>query len=317
MKKWVVGLDLGGTQIRALRTDLDGAKAARAQQLTEAKQGTERVLDRIQEMIAAVLEGVDRDDVLGIGIGAPGPIDRNGRVYDPPNLPGWDSGVSLTEKIAGEFNLPTYAGNDANVAALGERRFGSGKGLQDLIYMTISTGIGGGIISAGKLLTGWRGFAAEIGHQTLEPDGPLCGCGRPGHLEALASGTAIARDAQAALQSGSSSIMTGMADSIQEITAETVTLAAKQGDSLAIELIERAAFYIGLGLVNLIHTLEPQAILLGGGVSQAGELLMDQIQQTVRERVMSEIYNEVELRFASLGDEIGLYGAIALVMDEA
>jgi glucokinase len=317
MKKWVVGVDLGGTQIRALRTDLRGNKAERAQQLTEAEHGSEHVIQNIHATINEVLEGVDTGDIQGIGIGAPGPIDRDGRVYDPPNLPGWDTSHSLTEMLTNEYNLPAWAGNDANLAALGERRFGAGKGFDNLVFMTISTGIGGGIISDGKLLTGWRGFAAEVGHQTLVPEGPLCGCGRRGHLEALASGTAIARDAQTALQEGKPSGLMGMAHSIQEVTAKHVTAAASLGDELAIEILERAAFYIGLGLVNLIHILEPQAILLGGGVSQAGDLLLDPIRKTISDYVMSEVYNAVEVRLASLGEDVGLYGAIALVLEEA
>jgi glucokinase len=317
MKKWVVGVDLGGTQIRALRTDLEGNKIQRAQQPTQAEQGADQVIQRMYVTVAQVMEGVDREQILGIGIGAPGPIDRSGKVHDPPNLPGWDSTQSLAEIIENEFDVPTWAGNDANLGALGEWRFGSGKGLENLVYLTISTGIGGGIISEGKLLTGWRGFAAEVGHQTLDPEGPLCGCGRPGHLEALASGTALARDAQEALHAGKPSGMVGMAHAISDITAKTVTSAASLGDELAIELLERAAFYIGLGLVNLMHILEPEAILLGGGVSQAGDLLLDPVRRTIKERVMSEVYNQVKVELASLGDDVGLYGAIALVLEEA
>lgn len=316
MKRWVIGVDLGGTQIRAIRTDLNGLKVSRAQLETEARAGPRAVLQRIGDAIREAMQEADPEEVLGIGIGAPGPIDEAGHLHDPPNLPGWN-GSSLTKPILDQLHIPTYAGNDANLAALGELRFGSGQGLAHLIYLTVGTGIGGGVISGGELLLGAHGFAAEVGHQTLDPDGPICGCGQPGHLEALASGPAIARRARERLEAGAVSALGEYVEAGHGLTAKSVADAAQNGDKLARELLQEAGFYIGLGLVNLIHILEPQRILLGGGVSQAGELLFEPIRQTVRDRVMSPVYRQVEIQPAGLGEDVGPMGAVALVLQES
>ncbi len=313
MHRWVIGVDLGGTLIRAVRTDMAGGRGARSQLPTEAELGGDSVMERIYSAIDEVIAGVEPSEVQGIGIGAPGPIGKDGRIYDPPNLPDWGN-FSITERIEDRFKLPAMAGNDANVAALGEHRFGAGQGVDDLLYMTVSTGIGGGIISAGRLLVGTRGYAAEIGHQTLLPDGPLCGCGQPGHLEALASGPAIVRNAQERMKAGASS---SLRDFGNELTGKSIAEAARDGDELALELFAQAGFYIGLGLVNLIHVLEPQRILIGGGVSQAGDLLFDPIRATVNQHVMSPIYREVQILPAELGADVGLMGAVALVLSGA
>ena len=313
MDQWVIGVDLGGTLIRAIRTDLEGERVARAQLPTEAQSGGEAVMERINTAIEEVMHGAEPDEVLGIGVGAPGPIDADGRIYDPPNLPDWGD-LSLSKRIHDRFNLPAYAGNDANLAALGEHRFGAGQQVDDMVYVTVSTGIGGGIISGGRLLLGARGYAAEIGHQTLVADGPICGCGQPGHLEALASGPAIARNAKEHLDAGASSTIT---DFSEEITAESVAEAAQAGDELARELLAEAGFYIGLGLANLIHVLEPQRVLIGGGVSQAGDLLFEPIRETVKQSVMSPIYLDVEILPAALGADVGLMGAVALVLSSS
>ncbi|MCZ6530436.1 MAG: ROK family protein [Chloroflexi bacterium] len=312
MHRWVIGVDLGGTLIRAVRTDLGGEKVARSQLPTEAKSGGEAVMERVNTIIEEILREVELDEVLGIGIGAPGPIDADGRIYNPPNLPDWGD-FSLTERIFDRFKRPAFAGNDANLAALGEHRFGAGQGVDDMVYMTISTGIGGGIISGGSLLLGARGYAAEVGHQTLVAGGPICGCGQPGHLEALASGPSIARNAKERLEAGTSSIIS---DYGEEITSKSIAEAARAGDKLAQELFAQAGFYIGLGLVNLIHILEPKRVLIGGGVSLAGDLLFEPIRETVDQQVMSPIYREVEILPAALGADVGLMGAVALVLSD-
>jgi len=316
MKRWVIGADLGGTLIRAMRTDLEGRKVARAEIQTLAQEGPEAILGRIFEVIEQASEGTDSSEVLGIAIGAPGPVDEQGRLYDPPNLPGLRE-ISLRDRIRDRFQIPTFAGNDGNLAALGQLRFGAGQGLEHLIYVTIGTGIGGGIISDGKLLLGAHGFAAEIGHQTLVPDGPLCACGQPGHLEALASGPSIARQAKERLQAGATSTINHYREAGNELTGKSVTDAARHGDGLALEVLREAATYIGLGLVNLIHIFEPQRILLGGGVSQAGELLFEPIRQTVHDRVMSPVFRGVEIRPAALGKDVGLMGAVAWVLERS
>lgn len=311
MTQWVIGVDLGGTQIRAVRSDRDGQLAERTAQLTRPEQGSQAAFERVLESIQEVIEDVPVGDIAGIGIGAPGPIDAEGRLHNPPNLPGWEP-FSLTERISDRFGVPAFAGNDANLAALGERRFGGGQGVDDLIYMTVSTGIGGGIVSGGRLLLGARGYAGEIGHQTLVAEGPMCGCGQPGHLEALASGPAIAGEALRRIEQG---VQTSLATHRQELNAQHVSQAADAGDQLAIELLAQAGRYIGLGLVNLIHILEPSLVLIGGGVSQAGDWLFEPIRRTVHERVMSPVFRSVQILPAALGEDVGLLGAAALVLE--
>ncbi len=312
----IVGVDLGGTLIRSVLTDLSGEKIARAQRLTNADQGPEAVIERILYTIEDVFPDDGAEQVIGIGVGVPGPVDpASGTLYDPPNLPGWEA-VTLPPYIGDAFGVPAFISNDANVAALGEYRFGAGQGVQDFVYITVSTGIGSGIISGGRVLNGARGFAGEAGHQTLDPDGPLCGCGQPGHLEAFASGPAIARDARQRLQAGESSVMREMVNSLDEVTAETVGRAATEGDELARQLIARAGFYIGVGLANLIHIVEPKRIAIGGGVSRAGDLLFEPIRETVSDRLWSDVYQGVEIVPAALADDVGLLGAVALALAE-
>lgn len=316
MKEWFIGVDLGGTLIRGIRTNAEGVRAARAQCQTLPEEGAEAIVNRIVGIIHEVCAGMGLDDVAGIGIGAPGPIDWEGRIHNPPNLPGWPPDLSLAAAMHKKFEIPSFIGNDANLAAMGEHRFGAGRGVDDLIYVTVSTGIGGGIISEGRLIVGAQGYAAEVGHQVLLPGGPLCGCGKAGHLEALASGTAIAREAKAALEGNTSFRILELAGSIEDVSAKTVGQAAKEGDPLALELVNKAAHYIGLGLVNLIHILEPSRILIGGGVSKMGDLLLDPIRQTVRDQIMSPVYQGVEILPASLGEDVGLLGAVSLVLSE-
>jgi len=207
-------------------------------------------------------------------------------------------------------------GNDANLAALAEQRFGAGQGVSDLIYITVSTGIGGGIIADNRLLLGAQGFAAEVGHQTIEAHGPRCKCGNIGCLEALAAGPAIARCARELVRTG---IGTAIADlvggDLDKITAKVVNRAAQAGDPVAIELFRQAGFYIGVGIVNLLHLFNPSLIVIGGSVTKAGDLLFEPIRATVRERAMASYYWEnTPIVPATLGDDVGLLGAVALVL---
>ncbi len=313
MDKWLLGIDVGGTQIRAALINDKGDLESRNATGTPAEEGPDAVISAILHIVDSALESTGVD-VIGIGLGVPGPVDPvSGTIYNPPNLPGWGT-RSILEPIQDRFSIPVFVGNDANVAALGEQRFGAGKGVEDLLYVTVSTGIGGGIISGGKLLTGWRGLAAEIGHQTIVDDGPICGCGQPGHLEALASGPAIAQLVKDEIRNGQTSqVIDGVKD-IDSITAADVARAAFKGDEVSIAAYQKAGAYIGIGLTNLIHILEPQKILIGGGVTKAGELLFKPIRETVHLRVMSDIFREIKIEQAELGDDVGLYGAAAVAL---
>jgi len=314
-KPFIIGVDLGGTQIRAALGDSRGRLLRRVTRPTLAQEGFQAVLRRIKEAIHQAMQGTPRDSIAAIAIGAPGPLDPwEGVILAAPNLPGCKD-VPLKKLIAEEFGLPTLVSNDANVAALAEQRFGAGKGLSDLIYITVSTGIGGGIITGGRLLLGAKGLAAEVGHMTLEPHGPRCNCGNVGCLEALASGPAIARRAVERIKEGVGSLIVDLVEGhLERVTAREVNLAAQQGDQLAISVFREAGFYIGVGVVNLLHLFNPAMVIIGGSVAKAGPLLFEPIRDTVRERVQPHFL--VPIVPAALGDDVGLLGAIALALEQ-
>ena len=312
----IAGVDLGGTQIRAALADGEGRILRRTSCLTLAEEGLESVIGRIKGAVYEVMGSTDRGQVQGIGVVAPGPVDpRKGVIMKAPNLSGWKN-VPLKDLVEEEFGLPVFVGNDANSAALAEQRFGAGQGIADLIYITVSTGIGGGIIADNRLLLGAQGFAGEVGHQTIEAYGPRCNCGNIGCLEALAAGPAIARRARQLIRAG---IGMGIADlaggDLDKVTAKEVNQAAQAGDPIAIEIFRQAGFYIGVGIVNLLHLFNPGLIVIGGSVAKAGDLLFEPIRATVRERAMASYYWEnTPIVPATLGDDVGLLGAVALVL---
>jgi glucokinase len=229
-------------------------------------------------------------------------------VINAPNVPGWVN-MPLQRHLQERFNVPVALGNDANLGALGEWKFGAGRGFHHLIYITVSTGIGGGVIIDDRLLLGERGLAGELGHVTILPDGPICSCGQPGHVEALSSGPALARWAQQEIQNGAATILP--AD--KELSAKDIGKAAKQGDALAIAALARAGYYLGLMMANYLQIFNPSALIFGGGVSQAGSFLFDPLKTALREHVMSpEFLKNLTITTAALGDDVGLMGALAL-----
>jgi glucokinase len=309
----VIGVDLGGTHVRGVVADEQGRFLDRCEVRTLAAEGLEAVLGRITSVVRELCAREPR--VSAIGIGAPGPIDsRAGVVSTPPNLPGWVD-VPLGRILQEAVGLPTFLGNDANLAALGEFEYGAGRDVRHLIYITVSTGVGGGIVVDGRLLEGQRGAAGEVGHMVVEPGGPLCSCGGYGHLEALVSGTAIGRQAREALQAGRSSLATELArGNPTGVTARVITEAGKQGDALAVELLTRAGRRLGLAVINLVHLFNPQMVAIGGGVSVAGELLLGPMREVVLDGVMPVFKEDLQLVPASLGRDVGLFGAVALAL---
>ncbi|MEJ2013230.1 MAG: ROK family protein [Anaerolineales bacterium] len=312
----VLAVDFGGTNIRVARFEHGQPPSqANLKHPTEADQGPEAVLQRLKDAIKELLP----DDRAGlrIGIGAPGPLDPyQGIVLSAPNLPGWKD-IPLRKIIEDEFDVPVNLGNDANVAALGEWKFGAGQGTKHLIYMTISTGIGGGVITDGQLLLGSRGLAAELGHMTVDPNGPLCGCGQRGHIEALAAGPAIARRAIAALEMESESSLHEVIQRDGDLDAAEVGKAALAGDELATRIILETGRYLGIHLANLAHAFNPQVFVLGGGVSQIGALLFDAVEQALHEHVMDPAYLDgLRVLPAKLGDDAGLVGAMVLASQD-
>ncbi|MEK6572860.1 MAG: ROK family protein [Chloroflexota bacterium] len=309
-----IAIDIGGTNIRAARYTPGGELLARTRYPTPTHEGNGAVMERL---IAAVNDVMPpTPDVKAIGVGAPGPLDPfTGVVLRAPNLPGWVN-FPLRDKIASHFKIPTAIGNDANMAAMGEWRFGAGRGHNDVLYLTISTGIGGGVISGGRLVVGARGLATELGHITVAPDGPVCGCGQRGHLEALASGPAIGLTARTRLHAGARSKVLELVNGhIESVTAQHVGEGALAGDAFAIELLAEAGTYIGRAIADFLHAFNPSIVILGGGVAiNVGELLFGPVRAAMRQRWMGEVY-DCEVVPAQLGDDVGLLGTLALVME--
>jgi glucokinase len=333
----VVGVDLGGTQTRA--AVVRGHEiVSRVSHPTPAQEGPAAVIAGIAAAIHEALEMAEAGvgDIAGIGVSAPGPLDsKTGVVFEAPNLAGWQD-VPLSADLAQHFDnaVPVYLGHDANLAGLAEFRFGAGRGTHDMVYMTVSTGIGGGIIIADSIVEGASGTAGEIGHTyiDLRPDAPRDGVGHIGCLEALASGTAIARDASALITAGQGQGIRAVHDELARdegemqhqsaetahagphvVTARDVAAAAERGDAEAIDLMHKAGFFIGIGCTNLIHTLNPEVIVIGGSVTKAGPLLFEPIMQTVLARAFQRPAEATRIVPAQLGDDGGLLGAAAYV----
>ncbi len=314
-----IGVDLGGTNIRAARFAGDSQMAeAKTKILTHADKGLDVVLGRLEQAIREVA-GDDPTAIAGIGLAAPGPIDPfTGMLLRAANLPGWVD-VPLGQLIEARLGRPTFLGNDANLAALGEWKFGAGQGHSDVLYMTISTGIGGGVISGGRMVLGGRGLATEIGHMLAVPDGPLCGCGQRGHLEAVASGTALGRVARERLAAGEGqgSRLREMAGGvIESVTGAVVGAAALDGDDFATALVVEAGTLLGRTLASLLHAFNPSIVICGGGVSLLGDVILDPVRAAVKKYAMDEEYwRNCPIVLATLGDDGGLVGAAALAME--
>ncbi|MCK4258597.1 MAG: ROK family glucokinase [Halanaerobiales bacterium] len=314
-KKFVVGVDLGGTKILTAIANLEGEVLERVRVDTGAGEAAEKVIDRIVATVEEVIEkiGAKKEEVLQVGVGSPGPLNiREGVVLFSPNLK-WDN-VPIVRMMEDALSIPVSLENDANAAAIAEHAFGAGKGTDHMIYMTISTGIGGGVIIDGQILHGSNDSGGEIGHHTIDVDGPVCGCGNKGCLEVLASGTALGRYGRDAVASGVDTMMTDLVNTLDEVDGSVVTKAADAGDKIALEIVEKVAIYIGIGVANMLNIFNPQRVVLGGGVTKAGHLFYDTIIKTVKERALKAASEKCEIVFASLGSDVGVKGAIAVAL---
>jgi glucokinase len=246
---------------------------------------------------------------VAIGAASPGPLDPHaGVILKTPNIPEWVD-FPLVSRLKADFGVPAYLDNDANAAALGEWRFGIARGHHDVLYLTVSTGIGGGVIVDDRPLHGFHGLAAELGHVIVDPDGPPCNCGFAGHLESFASGPAIVRFVKEELNRGTPSSLTP----VESLDPRTIADAARQGDALAIAAYQRAGEYLGIAVASFLHTFDPSIVVFGGGVSSVGPLLFDPFRRSLAQRVFHPRYLEgLKIEMAALGDDAGLLGALAL-----
>jgi glucokinase len=313
MSSYVAGIDLGGTKIGSCIMDAGGRILARETLPTLAHEGPEAVVGRMKKTVYDLIEmtHMDKKQIAAIGIGVPGPLDRNrGIVKNPPNLPGWHD-IPLIALMRDEFDLPVVMENDANAAALAENLYGAGKNVRNFMYITVSTGIGGGFVVDGKLLTGEYGNAVEIGHTTINFDGPRCGCGNRGCWEAYASGTALARFAREGIRAGRNSRIVEMAGQ-EGIKAEHVFAAAKEGDEFALELVEKEAFYLGVGLANVVNTYNPGLIAMGGGLTNEWDMFYETMIRVMKERALKANTEDLRVVKAALGTDAGIIGAAAV-----
>ena len=315
MSKIVCGVDLGGTNIDVGIVDINGNVIARIKRPTKAHEGPKAVIGRINDSIMAVLEkpNIEQKNLLGIGIGVPGLIDADkGIVSFLTNLPGWEA-IPLAEILEEKFHMAVNLYNDANAATYGEYLFGSGKGARNFVYMTISTGIGGGVIIEGKLYHGASFGAAEIGHMVINMHGEKCNCGNYGCFEAMASGSAIAKFAQKAIAMGRHSSIEELSGN-EPIRAEHVFEAAARGDRLALDIIDNEAFYIGIGICNIMAMYNPEIIAIGGGISNQWDIFYDKMMETVANRALKQNQNACKVLKAGLGIDAGVIGAAALMI---
>ena len=313
----VVAIDLGGTKIRSIVVDADGQILGEDRRETDADQGQERVIARLvaSAHAAIALSGVAFSSLLGVGVSAPGPVDfERGVLYQPPNLPGWDA-VPLANVLRDRLSLPAFLENDANAAALGESRYGAGRGARHMLYLTISTGIGGGLVLDGRLYRGADGSAGELGHMTVDENGPEHSCGQRGCLEVMASGTAIARMAREAVEAGRSDMLARLARSEDELTAVEVDKAADAGDPAAVEILARASHYLGVGFANYLNIFNPEVIVIGGGVSRIGRQLLEPAITLARQRAFRLPARTVEFRTAALEGRAEVLGVAALARE--
>jgi glucokinase len=316
MKK-VLAFDLGGTKIAFGVVAENGEVLGSDKIETLAKQGPEQAIQRVNLAAQSLLQklNIKPQELIGIGIASPGPLDiSKGCVDGSPNLPGW-TGYSIEQGLSSFFNLPARIDNDANAAALGEYKFGAGKNKKNMVYITVSTGIGGGVIVDGRLMRGANGNAAELGHLTLNINGPACPCGANGCFEMYASGTAIARRTREAIQAGAPSQILSLAGSLEKISTHHILAALQKEDELAKKIWNETTEYLGRGLAVVINTFNPELIVVGGGVTAAGELLFTPVREKALRYAFPRLAAVCSIVPAGLGSNVGVVGAAACAFE--
>ncbi len=311
----VVGADVGGTRIEAGALDGRGAVILRRSVPSPAADG-ERMVATVLELVSSCVDSARGEGfrVLAIGIGAAGfVLHREGVILESPNI-AW-SDVPLKAMAARETGLPAFLDNDANAAAAGEHFAGACTGVDDFVCLTLGTGVGGGVYIDGRLYRGFRGTAAEIGHMTIDQNGPECGCGRRGCLEAMASGTALAREAARLAGERDTVLLEMGGGSPGSITGEMVSRAADAGDPVALEAFRYLGRNLGVGIVNLIHVFDPEVVVVGGGVARSGRHLLGELEASVREHGIPSLVSGTAIALSSLGGDAGLVGSGAIAWE--
>ncbi|HZJ27311.1 MAG TPA: ROK family protein [Acidimicrobiia bacterium] len=305
MTRPTIGLDIGGTNLRAAVVDRDGVVLTHRREVSAG--AWEPMRGHILEVIAALRA---EHDVAAVGIGAAGLVDRDGVIRYAPNVPGFLN-TPVRSEIEEAIGLPTIVENDANAAAWGELTHGAARGADDALIITLGTGVGGGIVSGGRLLRGANSFGGEIGHFTVDVDGPMCACGEPGHWEALASGTALGRMARDAAAAGTApAVLAAAGGRVDAVTGIHVSDAARHGAPDALALVTRYAEYVALGLIGLANILDPEIVVVSGGLIAEGEMLLGPVRSSFADRIEGTAYRPTPpIVVAELGDTAGTVGA--------
>ena len=308
--KYIFGVDLGGTTVKMGLFNESGEVLDKWEIKTVKENNGAQILPDIAASIKAKVceKNINKDDVIGVGIGAPGPIDDNGNIFGAPNL-GWGT-FNVSETLSNLTGFKVKTGNDANVAALGEMWMGGGKGYKSIVMVTLGTGVGGGVIIDEKIVAGAKGAGGEIGHILVNPhETETCGCGKKGCLEQYGSATGVVRLANRRLaKDDKASSLRG-----KDITCKDVWDAVKEGDEVAIEIAEEFGLILGNGLGVIACVVNPEAFVIGGGVSKAGEILLDYIIKNFKETTFRGC-KETDFKLATLGNDAGIYGAAKLVL---
>ena len=314
----ILAIDLGGTRIRAAYVSPELKLSSRIAVDTNDQEGVDAVVQRICSLAEDVRRAVREDglpDPIGVGISSPGPLNPwNGVVVAPPNLAGWHD-VRLSARVHEATGLPVFLERDTNVAIMAEWRHGAARGANDAIYVTVSTGIGGGVVANGQPLIGKDGTAGEVGHLTVELDGPLCGDGSPGHAEAIGSGTALAREGRALLDGGESEILAQIfrASGANELGADHVAKAAAAGDAASQALLDRAWVAVGAMCAGLVNVLNPEVIVIGGSIAAHHPELFDAVRRELDRRAFPVPVRRVRVVPSEHGDDVSLIGLLPIV----
>ncbi|MHC2994186.1 MAG: ROK family protein [Candidatus Atribacteria bacterium] len=315
--KFAIGVDLGGTNIICAIIDYKGEILSSIKVPTYAERGREETIERIKSTIheTIIKSKVGKNNIIGIGIGAPGPLDiKRGIINFAPNLPGWKD-VSLREILKDEFNKEVILENDANAAAWGERCFGVGQGVDNLVCFTLGTGIGGGIIIDGKIYHGDTYGAGEIGHMTVNKDGPRCNCGNLGCLEAYSSATGIKNRIRSRIKEGAKSQFLNFDNDelLESLRLKLIFETARKGDRLTSEIVEEAISYLGIAIANIANILNPEMVVLVGGITNEGDKLLIPLKKEIVKRTFYSNYKSLKIVIGELGGNAGVLGAAALL----
>ncbi len=312
--KYYAGIDLGGTNTKIGLVDADGNIIFTTIVKTDSMEGFEKTIQRLSKILLQQVKSFDLnfDDVQSVGIGVPGPVLNSRVVKFWANFP-WKNGVDLALEFEKNLGKPVKADNDVNVITLGEMWKGSAQGYKNVLGLAIGTGIGGGIIVDGKLVSGENGAGGEVGHIKVERDGKLCGCGQKGCWEAYASATGLIREAQSRLAVNKTN---GLYEQVigRDLEAKDIFDVAKEGDAFALDLVDYEADYIALGIGNLLNVLDPEIVVVGGGVSLAGDILFDKVKERLKKYAFPSTTENLKIVAASLGNDAGILGAAYLGM---